>query len=142
MSTSGHTDRTNLDVTQAPPARASVLLVDDDRVLLVCLAQVLDREGYGVTIASTGAEAIARARQRRYDIVIAELGLPDMPGSELFRQIATTGQDQHPRCILVSSGPLEVETVAASGNGVPVLSKPFSGRDLVELVGRLLARSA
>ena len=68
-----------------------VLLVEDESDIVSPLVQTLEREGYVVDQAATGRDAIAAAIARDHDIVILDLGLPDMDGLEVCRRLRDGG---------------------------------------------------
>jgi two-component system KDP operon response regulator KdpE len=67
----------------------SVLLVDDEAALLRTLSMNLEARGYRVTTAQDGESALATLRREQPDLVILDLGLPGMPGTEALRQLRT-----------------------------------------------------
>jgi len=65
----------------------SVLIVDDDRHLADGMSVVFSRTGYRVTVCASGHEALARARETSFDIIIADHQMPVMDGVELTRRL-------------------------------------------------------
>ena len=59
-----------------------VLLAEDDAAIAEPLARALAREGYGCDVVGTGSEALEQARDHRYELLILDLGLPEMDGLE------------------------------------------------------------
>jgi DNA-binding response OmpR family regulator len=72
--------------TSVPARRKRILVVEDGDILRVLFARVLEWEGYESVSASTGAEALAAARDD-IDIVILDLGLPDTNGHDVCRRL-------------------------------------------------------
>ena len=72
--------------TTVPARRKRILVVEDGDILRVLFARVLEWEGYESVSASTGAEALAAARDD-VDMVILDLGLPDTNGHEVCRRL-------------------------------------------------------
>ena len=68
-------------------SEATLLVVDDDADLAQALATKLVREGWGVTVASSADEAVRAFERHRPDLVLLDLGLPDMDGLELCRRL-------------------------------------------------------
>jgi PAS domain S-box-containing protein len=68
-------------------ARTKVLMVDDDVATLQLYSELLRAEGYEVSEASTGQEGLRAARERRPDLVLLDVMLPDLSGVEICRQI-------------------------------------------------------
>lgn len=110
-----------------------VLLVEDDQSLSDSLATALKREGFTLSVASTGAEALVSCRFDNIDIVILDLGLPDMDGIEVLKKI---GQFKVPPSILILTARDQLQDkVTGLENGADdYLVKPF---ELAELVARL-----
>jgi DNA-binding NtrC family response regulator len=65
----------------------SILVVDDDQVILQSLKEVLRREGYNVDTADTGQEAIEKSKANFYNLVLLDIKLPDMEGTKLLTKI-------------------------------------------------------
>jgi len=111
-----------------------VLVVDDDRALARALAINLKARGYEVEVALTGAEALAAASRGVPDVVVLDLGLPDMDGVEVLQGLR--GWTSVPVLVL-SARSDQAEKVAALDAGADdYVTKPF-GMD--ELLARLRA---
>lgn len=83
---------TTLPATPSAPAVAPrVLLVDDHIDTCTGMKLLLRRRGYDVTLAHTVAEALARAEEASFDLLISDLGLPDATGFDLMRQLRERG---------------------------------------------------
>jgi len=109
-----------------------ILTIDDEPQILRLLQLVLEKDGYRVISAATGEEGVLRARTSALSLVILDLGLPDMDGMEVLRQLRR--MSRVPVIILsVRSG--ETEIIDALDNGADdYLTKPFR-------TGELLARA-
>ena len=66
---------------------ARILVVDDERLIRWALDQQLRREGYGVRLAETGAEALQAARTEAPDLVLLDMRLPDADGVEILERL-------------------------------------------------------
>jgi CheY-like chemotaxis protein len=75
---------------------AQILLVDDEVSIQRAMAPLLRSRGYGVTLAGTGHEAVEMFSRERPDLVILDLGLPDMNGIDVCRQIRERADTPHP----------------------------------------------
>jgi CheY-like chemotaxis protein len=64
-----------------------VLLIEDHEDSAEILSRLLDREGVEVRVARSGREALAAVAAQSFDLVISDIGLPDMPGYELFPRL-------------------------------------------------------
>jgi CheY-like chemotaxis protein len=65
----------------------TILLVDDEYASLEVLALLLTREGYQISTASDGEEAVLRLQEKRFDLVITDYWMPRMDGLELCKRI-------------------------------------------------------
>ncbi len=111
-----------------------VLLVDDDQALVRALSINLKARGYHVDVALTGTSALALASNRRPDVVVLDLGLPDIDGIEVLHGLR--GWTRVPVLVL-SAREDQTEKVAALDAGADdYVTKPF-GMD--ELLARLRA---
>ncbi len=117
--------------TGAMPA-ATVLVVDDEPAIRRLLRTTLTAQGYRIVEAATGAEALAQTKAQPPDLIVLDLGLPDMDGLEVIRILREAGAVP---IVVLSSRDDERGKVAALDQGADdYVTKPF-GMD--ELVARL-----
>lgn len=115
-----------------------VLLVDDDRKLLSLLERGFRFEGFDVRTATRGAHGLALARSDRPDVVVLDIGMPDLNGFEVCRRIRT---DLDVPVIMLTARDEVEDKVQALGLGADdYLSKPFAFDELVARVHALLRR--
>ena len=108
---------------------STVLVVDDQVSLLHTLEQSLLECGYDVKLATTGGQALKRIEQHAADIVILDLGVPDMGGMEVLTRIR--GWSTIP-VIVLSARTAEVQKVAALDAGAnDYVTKPFNMNELL-----------
>ncbi len=112
----------------------SVLVIDDDALLLRALQINLTAREYVVSIASDGASGLAVMARERPDVVIVDLGLPDMDGTEVIRGIR--GWSSAPIMVLSARGQEGQKVEALDAGADDYVTKPF-GMD--ELLARLRA---
>lgn len=113
------------------PHRRRVLVVDDEAAILRFLKASLAANDYEVTEATSGAEAIRRATSEAPDVVLLDLGLPDMDGKEVVRLLR---EGSRTPIIVVSARAREAEKIEALDLGADdYVNKPFG-------MGELLAR--
>lgn len=113
-----------------------ILAVDDETVLAALLERYLARLGYEVETCSSAAEALERARDRKFLIVVADRTLPDMAGEELLRRLCEAEPEL--RAILLSGYPFDLSSLPAScRERVRFLQKPFPPEALAALVSEL-----
>jgi two-component system, OmpR family, KDP operon response regulator KdpE len=117
---------------------AQILLVDDEPSIQRAMAPLLRSLGYTVSVAGTGREALAAFERQRPDLVILDLGLPDMDGSEVCR--AVRDRAETPILILSARG-TEKDKVAALDQGADdYVTKPFGIDELMARVRAALRR--
>lgn len=71
-------------------SKPSILIIDDDPAILHVFSRIFQRNGYAVTVAEKGGEAIEKISSNHYDVALIDLCLPDMEGTELFPLIHNT----------------------------------------------------
>jgi len=116
-----------------------ILVVDDDRQLLRALRINLTARGYGVVVALTGAQGLSAASREGPDLVIVDLGLPDMDGVEVVAGVR--GWSAVP-VIVLSARHLEQSKVRALDAGADdYVTKPFGMDELLARVRAALRRA-
>jgi two-component system, OmpR family, response regulator RegX3 len=117
-----------------------VLVVEDEESYSDALAYLLRKEGYEVTLAATGLDAIAEFDRHGADIVLLDLMLPGLPGTEVCRHIRKTSKVP---VIMVSAKDDEVDKVVGLELGADdYITKPYSQRELVARIRAVLRRNA
>ncbi|TDS95683.1 two-component system response regulator GlrR [Rahnella sp. BIGb0236] len=120
---------------------ASLLLVDDDPSLLKLLGMRLTSEGFRVTTAESGAEALRVLHRDRIDLVLSDLRMDEMDGMALFAEIQKF-QPGMPVIILTAHGSIP-DAVAATQQGVfSFLTKPVDRDALYKAIDEALAQSS
>ncbi len=120
------------------PSAKQVLIVEDDPAIADVLEDVLHENGYAVTVAHTGVEALSALRVGHTDLVLLDLMLPDMNGWTFLRVRERGRADNVP--VLVTSAAGREGIAQAQKLGAPVfLAKPFKIERLLVEVGRLCA---
>lgn len=118
---------------------AHILLVDDEVPIQRATAPLLRSRGYDVSVAGTGHDALDAFARERPDLLILDLGLPDMDGSEVCRVIREQGET--PILVLSARG-AEKDKVAALDQGADdYVTKPFGPEELVARVRAALRRA-
>lgn len=128
--------------TDRPPSLLRglrVLVVEDEPAFAEVLVELLTQQGSRVNLASAGRPALAQLAGGRYDLVITDLGLPDLAGYE----VARVAKQCRPECvvILLSGGLLPAEALSAGDRAVDrVLAKPVDLPELLRVVVELVRR--
>jgi DNA-binding response OmpR family regulator len=122
-------------------APATVLVVDDDPVILKLLGVNFEMEGFQVVRASDGAEGLKRAREVRPDIVILDVMMPRMTGYEVAKALREDDGTRHIPIIFVTARAQSSDVERGIELGVDdYVTKPFDPLDLIARVNTLLAR--
>ena len=117
---------------------ARILLVDDEVSIQRAVAPLMRSRGYEVDVAGTGADALAQVEQRPPDLVVLDLGLPDLEGTEVCRRIRSTSS--MPIIVLSARGG-ESDKVSALDLGADdYVTKPFSPEELLARIRVALRR--
>ncbi len=117
---------------------ASILVVDDDRLILTGLANGLEERGYVVYKAATGEEAVALAEASPPDLVLMDICLPGISGIEAARRIQEKANV--PVIFLSATDSEEVVRMAIALGSISYLVKPITITQLVPAVENALAR--
>jgi two-component system KDP operon response regulator KdpE len=117
----------------------SALVVDDEPQMCRLLTITLESNGYGVTTAGTAKDALNIAAQRRHDIIILDLGLPDRNGLDVLRQIREWSQT--PVMVLTVLDE-EADKIEALDSGADdYITKPFRTGEFLARLRAALRRS-
>ena len=119
--------------------RRLVLVADDDEDILVLVRTVLERAGYEVSAVRDGAEAIAAARQRRPDLAVLDVAMPELDGLEVLRRLRADANTSDVPVLLLSARVQEDDVARGFATGADAyVQKPFSPRELSDRVSELL----
>jgi two-component system response regulator MprA len=114
---------------------AQILLVEDDRELLAVIRRGLEEEGFSVSGAGSGADAMEQISADAPDALVIDVGLPDADGRDLCQAVRARGI-QAPVLFLTARDTLADRLAGFGAGGDDYLTKPFS---LAELTARLRA---
>ena len=113
-----------------------IMFVDDDRVQLNLLSEIMKREGLSGVCCSSANEALNILRKKSFDIVFTDIHIPDMEGFELLKRIKESGSSKISDTIVVafSASCKETESELKSAGFSEFLSKPFKVQKLLEII--------
>ncbi|MDZ4120912.1 MAG: response regulator [Candidatus Cloacimonadaceae bacterium] len=116
-----------------------ILIVDDEKNVQLMIQRTLESEEYGIELAATGKEALEKIKDISYDVVILDLRLPDMDGTEVLKELGD--RSQAPDVIMITAhGNIDVAVEAMKLGCVDFIQKPFDVADLRKAVNLLLER--
>ncbi len=120
--------------------RGPVLVVDDDQHIRDLVRRYLESDGSVVLTAASGAAALELVRSAAPALVVLDLGLPDVPGESVLREIREAGDTP---VLILSARTGEEDRLAGLGLGADdYVTKPFSPRELALRVRAILRRSS
>lgn len=127
------------DNRSVPSAASHVLVVDDDPIVRDVLARYLAREGFEVSAAADGRDAIDTFDRVHPDLILLDLMLPALDGFEVFRRVRSRGHGT-PIIMLTARGEETDRVVGLESGADDYVSKPFSPREVVARVRAVLRR--
>ncbi|WP_091198607.1 response regulator transcription factor [Micromonospora narathiwatensis] len=117
-----------------------VLVVEDEESFSDALSYMLRKEGFEVSVAATGTSALTEFDRTGADIVLLDLMLPEMSGTEVCRQLR---QRSHVPIIMVTARDSEIDKVVGLEIGADdYVTKPYSPRELVARIRAVLRRQS
>ncbi|RLV58993.1 response regulator [Parashewanella curva] len=117
---------------------ARLLLVDDDQGLAELLGQLLELEGFDLTLAHDGAQGLNYALADDFDLILLDVMLPKLNGFEVLRQLR---EQKHTPVLMLTARGDDIDRVVGLEMGADdYLSKPFNDRELVARVRAILRR--
>ncbi|CAN5519562.1 response regulator transcription factor [soil metagenome] len=124
------------------PDQGHVLVVDDDPIVREVLQRYLLREGFQVTAACDGAEALDAVHESDPDLVLLDLMLPRIDGLEVFRRLRADSETERTAVIMLTAKGGETDRIVGLESGADdYVSKPFSPREVVARVRAVLRRT-
>ena len=123
------------------PGAGRILLVDDEPPFLHYMRATLTAWGHQVEVATDGQEAITRALDGHYDLIITDVRMPNMGGRELYERLSREAPDVA-ACVVFSTGDAAGDNTMAflERTGRPVLHKPFKLAELRRVLATTLGR--
>jgi CheY-like chemotaxis protein len=122
---------------------AEILLIDDMAGVRRAIISMLKTSGHAVTAADDGEQGLAMLKERRFDLVITDMLMPTLDGSEVLSRVKAT--PNRPKVIAISGGGAGVSADmalrAARASADAYLEKPFERTDLLAVVDRLLGKA-
>jgi DNA-binding response OmpR family regulator len=119
---------------------ATILVVEDDPVVVTLLTELLHAEGYDVEVATDGLVGLLKLRTAAVDAVLLDVMMPDVDGTRMLRQLLEEHEDRLPVPVLVITGSPEGARTCRDLLGEDrVFEKPFDPNTLLQRLRSLLA---
>ena len=127
---------------QAKSARPKILLAEDEEHIAKLIVFKLNREGYDVSVAQNGREALELFEKDEYKLLILDVMMPLVDGMEVLKRVrATARPSAHvPILMLTAKGRQSDAAQAADLGATQFLRKPFDPAELASIVGALVNR--
>jgi len=123
-------------------ANEKILIVDDEEDVLELVRYNLDRSGYHIETASSGEEALSKARKSMPELIILDLMLPGIDGLEVCKKLKGDVKTEHIPVVMLTAKGDESDIVTGLELGAEdYITKPFSPKVLIARVRRILHRA-
>ena len=120
-----------------------ILIADDEPNILVSLEYLMKREGYAVSVARDGEEALATIRRDRPALVLLDVMMPKQSGFEVCQEVRADEALRGTLILMLTAKGRETDVAKGLGSGADAyLTKPFSTRELVQKVRQMLEARA
>jgi CheY-like chemotaxis protein len=131
-----------MSVHARAPVPAPILLIEDEPSVIAFLRAALERRGYSVEDAASGAEGLERLNNGRYTGVISDIRMPgSVNGAEVHAWIQRNKPELCARIILISGDTANSDTQALlAQSGTPCIEKPFRVQQLLTVVERTFGK--
>jgi CheY-like chemotaxis protein len=122
--------------------RSRILLVEDNETIRHAFRILLEDSGYEVIEAASGEDALRYADEEQPDLILLDLGLPDVGGLEVTRRIRSSDRTREIVVIALTGRALETDEDACLAAGCTAyLSKPIDSAGLLRKIGEYVGRS-
>jgi DNA-binding NtrC family response regulator len=118
-------------------AKARVLVIDDDQIVLDSISQILTDENYDVDVTLRGGEGLERAIREDYDLVLTDIRMPDMGGIQVLRDIRHK-RPALPVVMITGYATAPSAEMAMKLGAADFIEKPFEPEELLETVASAL----
>jgi CheY-like chemotaxis protein len=114
-----------------------VLLIDDDELVARSIALLLE-DDYDVVIECAGNQALERMKSESFELVLCDLSMPGLSGSQLYQRLAAANPKQASRMIFMTGGAYQADGQRFLDNSIqPWLAKPFTQSELQAAIARV-----
>ncbi len=121
------------------PQRPRILIADDEPNILISLEYLLKREGYEVSLARDGDEALAAILAQRPALVLLDVMMPKRSGFEVCQELRANEAVKDTLVLMLSAKGRETDVAKGLGSGADAyMTKPFSTKELVAKVREML----
>jgi DNA-binding response OmpR family regulator len=120
-----------------------ILIADDEPNILVSLEYLMQREGYAVSVARDGDEALAAILRDRPDLVLLDVMMPKKSGFEVCQEVRANDATRGTLILMLTAKGRDTDVAKGLGSGADAyMTKPFSTKALVQKVREMLEARA
>jgi len=121
---------------------ARILIADDEANIVVSLEYMMRREGFEVSVARDGTQALEAIRREQPDLVLLDAMMPGMSGFDVCQAVRANDALRHTKILMVTAKGRDTDQARGLGVGADAyLTKPFSTKQLLSTVRELLGPS-
>ena len=117
--------------------RATILVVDDEKNILSTLSRALRVEDFDVDVAGSALIALEKLQKAAYDLVLADVNMPEMTGIQMLQRIRESGNEL-PVIVMSGAGSIEMAVEATRLGAHDFIEKPIHSERLLLSIGRCL----
>ena len=121
------------------PVRPRILAVDDEPLILEGLSRLLATRDYDVVVASGGCEALIAIGKQQFDVILLDLGMPDLDGNEVLRFVADRSADT-PVIVVSGDSTIDAAIRALRDGAADFVRKPYESEELLRRIDNTLTR--
>lgn len=121
------------------PVRSRILIVDDEPLILEGLERLLTARDYDVTTANGGCDALIAIGKQQFDVVLLDLSMPDLNGTEVLRFVSERSADT-PVIVVSGESAIDAAIKALRGGAADFVRKPYEPEELLRRIGSTLTQ--
>ena len=119
--------------------KKTIIIVDDDKFILNVFSRILQKQGYNVDVVETGQETLEKINEKKYDLALIDVNLPDINGIDLVSKLNSINPDLI-KIVITGFPSIEDATSAMDQGVIAYLVKPVKSEELIELIAKKLKK--
>ena len=119
--------------------KKTIIIVDDDKFILNVFSRILQKQGYNVDVVETGQETLEKMNEKKYDLALIDVNLPDINGIDLVSKLNSINPDLI-KIVITGFPSIEDATNAMDQGVIAYLVKPVKSEELIELIAKKLKK--
>jgi DNA-binding NtrC family response regulator len=121
-----------------------ILIIDDEELITKSLLRLLSKEGYDVTIAKSGQEALGNIKESIFDLVISDVRMPEMDGIETITEIRSylkkANKKSIPEILITGYADINKYEAASKLKVLDYIYKPFDNNEFLQVVKKAIGQ--